>query len=366
MQDRLDLGKNKTVACDFDLEANREEYETVTMAPFVIQQLLVRRRPDRVVFEVGPSAGWVYDIAKDCQADWDLEIQVANTNGDAWRWRNVKTKTDRRDALKLAKLSLLDQIDSVHIPAPVVRQRRSIVQYRSRLVAARTRIKNTIRSILHQSGLTMPGGARGWSGESLSDLHELARPLAEVDPVNLWRGELHEELSRLDEIEEHLSRVEKRLAALNKDNEQVALLESIPGVGPRTAEVISAVLDDPHRFRSAKEVSSYAGLVPKVLCSGQMNRHGRITKRGNRLLRHMLVEASWSALRYNPWFRHIYQRVKGSGRGRGRNAIVAVARRLLVTAWAMLRDGERWRCPEIPGGAPSSGAAICSAVACTT
>ena len=75
---------------------------------------------------------------------------------------------------------------------------------------------------------------------------------------------------------------------------------------------------------------------------GQMSRQGRITKQGNALLRTLLVEASWVALRYNPRLRSVYQRITAGSKGRRKVAIVAVARRMLVIAWAMMRDGTEW------------------------
>ena len=72
---------------------------------------------------------------------------------------------------------------------------------------------------------------------------------------------------------------------------------------------------------------------------------GGISKQGHRMLRRMLVEVSWLALRYNPHFRAVYERICRGSRSRRKIAIVAVARKLLITAWAMLRDGSRWRPP---------------------
>lgn len=73
--------------------------------------------------------------------------------------------------------------------------------------------------------------------------------------------------------------------------------------------MIVAYLDDPRRFRNARQVSSYAGLVPRRYQSGQMDRQGRIHKRGPRLLRSALVEAAWVMLRLNPWARALYDRL---------------------------------------------------------
>jgi len=122
----------------------------------------------------------------------------------------------------------------------------------------------------------------------------------------------------------------------------VKLLETIPGVGPRTAEAVVAQLHRPERFDSGKQVSAYAGLVPRQYQSGETDRRGRITKRGPGLLRKVLVECAWVMLRYNGWAREVYARLS-RGKARKKQAIVALARRLLVRCWAMLRGKTAWR-----------------------
>lgn len=337
----LDLGKSKTVGCLFETSCNRDRYMKVKTTPFSLFDLIERLEPDRVVFEVGTSAGWVYDIAISA----GVEVQVANVNHEAWRWRNVKRKTDRLDALKLAQLSAVDQLPLVYMPDRRTREHRALIHYRSKLVSRRTRIKNTIRSLLHRQGLLMQSGPSGWTRLSLEKLSELARPLEALEPEELWRGELFEELQSLDDIGHRLANVEAKLDALAEKSERIQRLRTIPCVGPRTAEMLVAVIDEPRRFRCGKEVGSYLGLVPRQHQSGNMNRYGGISKQGHRQLRKLLVEVSWLALRYNPHLRAIYQRICRGSRSRRKIAIVAVARKLAIIAWAMLRDGTRWQPP---------------------
>lgn len=336
----LDLGKSKSVVCLLDTADMKERYVTIRTVPFALVNLLERHRPDRVVLEVGTSAGWVHDVA----VEQGYAVEVANPNHEGWRWRNVKRKTDRLDALKLAKLSAAGQLPTVHMPSRAVREHRALIQYRSQLVGRRTRIKNTIRSLVHRQGLSMACGARAWTQKEMATLHLWSRPWEQIEKEELWRGQLHEELHALERIEEQLLRVERKLDTLGREDERIVKLQSIPCVGPRTAEMLAAVLDDPHRFKSRKEVGSYVGLTPRQYQSGQMDRSGGISKQEHRQLRRMLVEVSWLALRYNPMLRVVYERICRGSPSRKKIAIVAVARKLLVIAWAMLRDGTRWQC----------------------
>ena len=168
------------------------------------------------------------------------------------------------------------------------------------------------------------------------------KPLAECSEDELWRGELDLELTELERLRDHQDQLHKKLKALAAEDERVQLLQTIPGVGRKTAEVVVAYIDDPHRFKNARQVSSYAGLVPRRYQSGEMDRHGRINKRGPRLLRGALVEAAWMMLRYNPWARSVYDRLCSRQKTRKKKAIVAVARKLLVRCWMMLLRKEPW------------------------
>jgi transposase len=293
------------------------------------------------VIEVGAPAGWVHDLA----TALGIEVQVANPSHEGWRWRNVKRKTDKLDALKLAQLSAMDQLPQVYMPGRAVRQMRALLQYRGQALSRRTRIKNTIRSLVHREGRSMPIGAKGWTRASLAMLSSWSCPWEEASPEELWRGMLHEELEALSAAESRLGRIEAKLDALTSSDERVSRLRTIPCVGPRTAELLVAVIDDPHRFASGKEVGSYAGLTPRQWQSGQMDRSGHISKQGHRQLRRMLVEVSWLALRYNEPLRRVYERICRGSRVRRKVAIVAVARKVLIWAWALLRDGSRWRSP---------------------
>jgi transposase len=345
----LDLGKSKTVSYALDPGTGEAAFETIRTTPEDLGRWLRRCRPSHVVMEIGALTGWVHDLAR---ASGVRRIDVANVNHEAWRWRNVQRKTDRLDAQKLADLAVAGQLPTVHLPEAAVRQWRQLIAYRSSVVDRRTAIKNHIRSILAAVGEPMPPGARGWTEKGREVLRSLARPLEGVGPEDLWRGELALELRALDAVEEQVTTVEAKLGALEKADARVARLQTIPGVGPRLAEMLVALFDDPHRFRSGRQVSSYLGLVPRQWQSGATDRQGHISRRGSRLARKLLVEVAWMGLRYNPTLRAIYDRVCGGIATRKKIAIVAVARHLAVIAWAMLRDETPWRAP--PASTPAS------------
>jgi transposase len=334
----LDLGKYKTVGCDYEGESGRHQFQSSMTTPTALKKLVQGIKPDRVVIEVCSIAGWVCDLLR----EMGIEVQVANTSDDAWRWRKVKQKDDRRDALKAARLSAVNQLREVYIPQIEVREWRALITYRQHLVRRRTKIKNHIRDLLLREGQILARGTKCWSQLGLAHLNSLGLPLSEVSLAELWRGELHEELQQLQEIQQRIAVVEEKLNVIGAADARVQLLRTIPGVGPRLAEAIVALLDNPHRFRKASEVSGYIGMVPKRLDSGETERSGHITRQGSRLVRSLLVEVAWAGLRHNAWVRQTYQRLSGGKKARKKIAIVAVGRKLLVKCWAMLRDNSAW------------------------
>jgi transposase len=334
----LDLGKYKTVGCEYESESGAHRFKRSFTTPAALQKMVQEVNPDRVVIEVCSIAGWVCDL----MGELGIEVQVANPSDEAWRWRKVKQKDDRRDALKVARLAAVNQVREVYLPPQEVRQWRALITYRRQLVRRRTQIKNHIRDLLLREGQMLARGSQCWHKLGRELLSSLARPWSEVGLAELWRGELYEELQQLELLQVRISSVEEKLNALGKANARVQLLRTAPGVGPRLAEAIVALLDEPQRFRKASQVSAYIGMVPKAFASGESERRGHITRAGSRLVRSLLVEVAWAGLRHNTWVRQTYQRLSGGKKGRKKIAIVAVGRKLLVRCWAMLRDHRAW------------------------
>jgi transposase len=337
----IDLGKYKSVACNYVTATGTARFATVVTHANELDRLLSRESPDLVVIETCSIAGWVHDLC--CQRG--VKCQVANPSGEAWKWKNVKRKTDRDDALKLAQLAALEQLPTVYVPAPETRQRRALLKYRQSLITRRVAIQNHLRAIVQRQGILLDRGSRAWTVAGLEEIQQLAKPLEECSAEELWRGEVALELLALRAVTKLLREVEHKLETIAASNGSVKLLRSIPGVGRCTAEVVVAYLDNPQRFENGRQVSAYAGLVPKQFQSGETDRQGRISRRGPSLLRKMLVEAGWVLLRYNPWAQRLMLRLSRGQKTRRKQAIVALARKLLVRCWAMLRDSTEWHEP---------------------
>ena len=147
-------------------------------------------------------------------------------------------------------------------------------------------------------------------------------------------------LDEFDLLQSQLKRVSVYLDGYLAKNPGGKLLMSIPGVGPRTAEAVLAYTDDVTRFGNYKQYCSYFGLTPKLDESGSCRRLGHISKHGPSVVRWVICESSWVAIRKSKGLRAFYERVRAGQDGRKKIAIVAVARKLLSIMRAMLLSGE--------------------------
>jgi transposase len=339
----IDLGKYKSVACLYR-SADDTRFTTFPTSRAELARLIDRHRPDVILIEACLLAGWVRDLC----AERGVPCLVANTSSEAWKFKHLQRKTDRDDALRLAEVYRLGKFPQVAIPDKEVRERRGLIETRQKLVGRRVALQNRIRAILVAQGLPAPCGHKAWTAIGLAGIATHAQPLADCAAAELWRGRLHLALTELEHVKALLDQAEKKLDELARTDKGMKLLDTIPGVGPRTAEAVVAFLPEPERFRTTKQVSAYGGFVPRQYQSTDTDQRGRITKRGPRTLRKLLVECAWVMLRYNAWARAVYQRLTHGGKTRKKQAIVALARKLLVRCWAMLRDGTVWRAEPVP------------------
>jgi transposase len=250
--------------------------------------------------------------------------------GDAAKIRARETrkqKHDRRDAEHILNLLARGDFPKIWLPSASERDARVLVEHRHQLVEWRTRAKNGLQAMALSYGRRRRG--RLWSAAGQEQLQKLpfrkgmARRRQDlvrlVEQLNTWVAELDE-------------RIEQEVAR----RPDAQRLMTHPGVGPLTALGTVLVLGPIERFPDAKHVASYLGLIPEEDSSAGRQRFGHLTKQGSRLLRFLLVEAAQTASRYDPGLRRTYRRLafrKGAA-----SAKVAVARKLLIRLYVMLRD----------------------------
>jgi transposase len=142
---------------------------------------------------------------------------------------------------------------------------------------------------------------------------------------------------------EQIKRVQRELNRIGKNDPRVTLLQTAPGVGPRTAEAFCAYVDTIQRFGRNNKIGSYFGLVPCQDASAEKNRLGHITKEGPASVRQLLVEAAWMGVRTDEGLKARFERLCNGRSERRKIAIVAIAHHLACAMGAMLRTNRPWR-----------------------
>jgi len=238
-----------------------------------------------------------------------------------------KTKTDRRDARHLLDLLKHDRFPAVWIPDPGTRDLRALVAHRVRLIRMRTMVKNGLQAIALNHRLALR--AKLWSQRGLGQLQALSLP-----PHTRRRRD--DSLELLTWLTSRIDQLDEQIAAVVAADPAAHRLLTHPGVGPLTALTTVLVLGPVRRFPDSKHVVSYIGLAPAINASADKQHLGKITKQGNALLRWVLGQAAPLAARADDDLRRRYFAVLHR-RGRPK-AKVALARKLLVRLYVMLRD----------------------------
>jgi transposase len=310
----------------------------------LVAELRTIVEPFRIVYEASCGYGHLYEQLSQVARD----VKVAHPGQLRLIFRS-KRKNDRVDARKLAMLGHLDQVPQVHVPGQDVRSWRELIEFRRRMVDNRTSVKNRIRTLMRTYGVSQPSGMGSlWTRKGLAWLRERQWPHATA----ALRCEML--LDDLEHAEKRVRKVTAELDRIAKRDSGVALLRTIPGVGPRTAEAIVAYIDDPRRFSRSKCIGAYFGLVPSQDSSAKVNRLGHITKQGPATARKLLIEAVWQAIRRDAHIRGYFDRIVAGKPDRRKIALVATAHHLLRCMLEMLKAGEVWNPRDgRPGGRAS-------------
>jgi len=270
-------------------------------------------------------------------------------------------KTDVKDAAWLAELLRHGLLRGSFIPSKPQRQLRELTRYRSTLVQERARTLNRLQAVLEDANLKLASVVTDINGVSARAMLEaiLAGQRDVEILADLARGRLRakrdqlkealegrvtahhsflltEHLSTLEYLDEAIARVSREIGQrLTADQEAIVLLDTIPGVGQRAAEILIAEIGtDMSRFPSAKHLASWAGMCPGNHESGGKRLSGK-TRKGNRWLRQVLVEIAHVASKTkNTYLAAQYKRI-AARRGKKR-ALIAVGHTILTIVYMML------------------------------
>jgi transposase len=237
-------------------------------------------------------------------------------------------KTDDEDALKIAKFLSKDMIPEVRMKSKAESQLGSLIGTRDRFVKLRTVLKNKVHNILNANGIVTKTEFLT-SGKSLDKV--LGQKLDES-----YQFELEIIVQEIRNLNEAIAKIEGQIKDKGQKLNGHKNVTSIKGIGDMNGTILLNAIGDVKYFRDEKALASYFGIVPRICASNETVHMGRITKMGNKIARTALVQSTLIAIRYSPYLRAFYDRLKAK-KGSGK-AIIATARKLLGIIYNTLKN----------------------------
>lgn len=281
---------------------------------------------DAVVLETTTNVWDVYDLVM----PHATRTVVAHA-GAVRQIAEARVKTDKEDVKRLIRLLIADIVPEVWAPPRHVRELRGMISYRNRLVKMGTMVRNRLQSLLHRHNIILPKGKlldeAWWQEQKMSTLEKI---------------QIQQELGLLEELTRHKTAVDAELGRQSLGevwSQQAVRLLQLPGFGVVMTMIVLSAIGEIERFDSPKKLVGYAGLGAGVHDSGKEHIEKRITKSGRKELRWALVEAAWQAIRISPYWKEQYEKYLRRMR-RPNQAIVVIARKLLVAVWQVLTKEE--------------------------
>ena len=307
----------------------REEsgVEVITQYPIDLVDKFVERIEvsDKVAFEATGNSLYLYK--KLLPRIGEKQIVVVNTGKFKLISQSVK-KTDKNDCKLLAEYLSKDMLPEARIKDEFNARVFSLIETRENLVKMVVSFKNQIHNIFVQHGIKLK--ARNVANEK--NLNELLSNY-EFDELTMFHLRLAKDAILANQEKADL--IEDKLNEIKDDMDQIENLTSICGIGVKSAMGIKAVIGDVNNYENENKLVAYTGLCPRVSNSNETVSHGRITKRGNKLIRKLLVQCAWVSIRYNPVMKAQYEKLRK--RKPAGVAIIAIARKLLVQIYYTLK-----------------------------
>ena len=326
----LDVSKDETAICARNKAGGVVRTAKTPTEPDAIVDLIksIPGSVARIVMETGLAANWLYAGLR----AREMPVVCIDARQAHAVLSQMHNKTDANDTAMLAELARTGFYRAVAVKSMESQQMRALLRARETALKARLNVENTIRGLLTSFGLKMPRGLKTFAMRvraAIDDHEDIART---IRPLVHLRADILKSLAALDR--DLLQRV-KRHGTCRR-------LMTTPGIGPVSAFAFIATIDDPWRFKRSRSVGAYIGLTARRYQSGVRDISGRISRRGDTLLRTVLYEAANSLLtraklgngaHLQAWARSLKARIGH------KKAVVALARKLAVLLHSIWRNG---------------------------
>ena len=251
-------------------------------------------------------------------------------------------KEDKRDSRKIAKSLRSGDLEGIYVPSIITVEERGLIRMRHLLVKDAIRYKQRIKSFLYFHGISLPPefetSSSHWSKRFMLWLKSIEMA------SNSGKQSLEILLNETASLRANILDSTRKIQALSQSEKyqnNIKLMRSIPGIGIITGMTFLTEIDNVERFEGRDKLCSFIGLVPSMRGSGEKEGHGKITYRSNHLLRGMLIESSWIAIRHDPALLRSYNEY--CKRMEANKAIIRIARKLVSRIEFVLKKKQEYK-----------------------
>lgn len=325
----LDIHRKFIYSVILDIDGNILSDKKLKNDPQVLEKYFNKIDKDsKIALESCSCWEYVYDFLSDMGFRC---LQLANPSRIRLIAESTK-KTDRHDAKVLADLLRTNMLPTSYAPTELIRQQRQLTRHRADVGRLKTDVKNKIHAILIRHGIDY----------HFSDLFGDGgiKYLRSLDLPYIDRYQMDNYLSLIRHYDTQIINIEERIEDFVLQMPQVEILKSMPGIGSYSGLMIFSEIGDIRRFNSAKKLTSFAGLNPRVYQSGNKCITGHISKQGNKNLRWILTQCAHVAVMHDSNLARIYHRIRKT-RG-NKIAIVTIARKMLCYIFTMLQNNVKY------------------------
>jgi len=276
----------------------------------------------RLAYESGFCGFWI----QRCFAKKGIHCDVVHAADVPGSNKELIRKTDKVDSRKIAKGLRNNELNCIFIPDEQLESDRLLLRSRTKMVRDTTSIKNRIKAFLKLKGITIPGDYKSnkWSKKFISWLQSIE--LNNISSKTAFSSYI-DELNFLLEKQKQLNKAIEILAKSDSYSGDIHLLRTVPAIGLLSGMTLLTELGNISRFQKQDHLYSYCGLTPDCHSSGDIERIGKVSRRGNIFIKTVLIECAWVAVRKDPALLLYYkQQLPKMDRNK---AIIKVARKLL-------------------------------------
>jgi transposase len=322
----IDVHKNQWTVSVISMNMLLKKFQSIDPSPSVLLKYMQKHYPDgnyHVAYESGFSGFWAARKLNDL----GVNCMVVHASDVPSSQKERLNKNDRVDSRKIARSLSNGDLMPIYIPDKVAEEYRYLNRHRLKTIKDQTRLKNRIKSVLHQFGYTIPlqYQERRWSGAFIDWLLTIK---FDTEYAQFAFDDL------VDQFVQTRARITTQLKKMRAMANQQApfnilmpLLLTVPGIGFITAMTLVTEIIDMDRFKTLEKLASYVGLIPSIQSSDETEINLGISPRRNKYLRTMLIEAAWKAVKIDPALTMKFNKL--SRRMNRNKAIVRISKILL-------------------------------------